>query len=129
VHQFQPTFKEASLLDDPELLPAVAAINQQILKLAPVLNSPTLHDAVTIITSNPDAPIAAMCKQQDESLYVFTVNTRNRPTKATIELRKSASNAGAQVLGEDRRIAIRDGRLEDAFKAYAVHLYQIEDHK
>ena len=30
VHQFEPRFKEASLLDDAELLPGVTAINRQI---------------------------------------------------------------------------------------------------
>ena len=39
VHQFKPTFQEAALLEDPEMLSAVTAINQQIHQLAPVLNS------------------------------------------------------------------------------------------
>ena len=42
VHQFAPSFKEAALLDDPEMLAAVTAINRQIRELAPALNSPTL---------------------------------------------------------------------------------------
>ena len=40
VHQFQPRFNEHALLDDPEMLAAVSAINHQIHDLAPVLNSP-----------------------------------------------------------------------------------------
>ena len=42
VHQFRPRFNEHALLDDPELLPAVTAINRQIIELAPILNSPTV---------------------------------------------------------------------------------------
>src|SRR5687767_324085 len=45
VHQFKPTEREAALLDDPEMLAAVTAINRQIRTLAPVLNSPSLADA------------------------------------------------------------------------------------
>ena len=51
VHQFEPEFKEASLLDDAELLPAVTAINRQVQELASVLNGPTVDDAVQAIGS------------------------------------------------------------------------------
>jgi len=34
VHQFQPKFVEAALLEDPEMLAAVTQINRQIHKLA-----------------------------------------------------------------------------------------------
>src|SRR6185436_5344078 len=44
VHQFKPTFKEAALLEDPEMLAAITKINRQIADLAPALNSPTLVD-------------------------------------------------------------------------------------
>ena len=40
VHQFKPKFNEHALLDDPEMLAAVTAVNRQIRELAPVLNSP-----------------------------------------------------------------------------------------
>jgi hypothetical protein len=29
------------------------------------------------------------------------------------------------VLGEDRSLEIRDGRFEDEFEAYAVHLFRL----
>ena len=43
VHQFKPRFREAALLDDPEMTEAVTALNRQITQLAPVLNSPTIE--------------------------------------------------------------------------------------
>ncbi len=140
VHQFEPSFKEATLLDDSELLPAVTAINQQIHELAPVLNSPTVDDAVRITSSDPEANIAAMVKHHDRARYVFAVNMRNRDTQATIELLRPASSTPessdpessapessgkAQVLGEDRTLEIRDGRFVDEFEAYDVHLYRL----
>jgi hypothetical protein len=127
VHQFRPTFKEASLLDDAELLPAVTAINRQILTLAPVLNSPTLEGAVAVSGVETKSPIATMCKRHDGALYVFAVNMQNRAVKATFELRKPKTTAGLQVLGEDRSTGIRGDRFADAFDAYAVHLYRIAD--
>src|SRR5688572_8107719 len=60
VHQFKPTFKEAALLDDPEMLKAITAINRQIHELAPVLNSPTITHALTVTSSTP---VASMVKR------------------------------------------------------------------
>jgi hypothetical protein len=125
VHQFEPTFKEASLLDDPELLPAVTAINQQIRGLAAVLNSPTVDGAGRITSSDPQVPIAAMCKRHDGALYVFAVGMRNRAAKATIEILQPGVSTKVEVLGEDRSLEIRDGRFEDEFEAYAVHLFRL----
>ena len=124
VHQFEPDFKEASLLDDAELLPAVTAINRQIQELAPVLNSPTVEAKVKVTSSEPDVPIAAICKQHDGATYLFAVCMRNRPAQASVELLASQSSTDVQVLGESRTIKLDGGRFEDAFEPYAVHLYR-----
>src|SRR5208283_2414379 len=42
VHEWKPRFNESALLGDPEMLAAVTALNRQIARLAPVLNSPTV---------------------------------------------------------------------------------------
>src|SRR5262245_41639339 len=36
VHQFKPNFREAALLDDPEMLDAVTALNRQITQMASI---------------------------------------------------------------------------------------------
>lgn len=125
VHQFEPRFIEASLLEDPELLQGVAAINRQIHELAPVLNSPTVEDVVRAASSASEVPVAVMCKRHNGATYVFTVCMRNRPTRATVELLDAQRSAQVEVLGEDRTIEMRDGRFDDAFAPYAVHLYRI----
>lgn len=129
VHQFEPDFKEASLLDDAELLPGVTAINRQIRELAPVLNSPTVDGVVKVTSSASAVPIAALCKQLDGATYVFAVCMRNEPARATIELLHAQSNAAVRVLGENRSVRLRDGRFEDEFAPYAVHLYSVEGGK
>ncbi|MGD0745524.1 MAG: hypothetical protein ABSA45_10240, partial [Verrucomicrobiota bacterium] len=63
VHQFKPKFDESALLDDPEMLAAVAALNRQITGLAPVLNSPAVSNAITVKSENPAVPVATMVKQ------------------------------------------------------------------
>jgi hypothetical protein len=48
---------------------------------------------------------------------------RNQPARVTIELLNATSNAEVRVLGENRSIPLRDGRCEDDFAPYGVHLY------
>jgi len=123
VHEWEPKFNEYALLDDPEMLSAVTAINNQIHELAPILNTPSVGNLVTVKSSDLDVPIAVMTKQYAGATYVFAVGMRNAPTKVIFEI-KGFSNA--QVIGEDRAIKINDGKFEDEFKAYDVHIYRIK---
>ena len=52
----QADVQRAALLDDPEMLAAVTAINRQVQELAPVLNSPTVADAATVTSSASTYP-------------------------------------------------------------------------
>lgn len=125
VHQFKPRFIEPALLEDPEMLAAVTAINKQIHELAPVLNSPTVKDGATVTSSSHDVPIDAMVKRHNGATYVFAVGMRNAPAKGTFEVRGLPATATAEVIGENRRIAVKGGKFEDEFRAYDVHLYRI----
>lgn len=124
VHQFKPTFNEHALLDDPEMLAGVTAINRQIRELAPVLNSPTVADGATVTSSAEAVPIDAMVKRHDGATYVFSVGMRNAPAKGAFTVR-GVKNATAEVLGENRTIPVRDGKFTDEFQAYDAHLYRI----
>jgi hypothetical protein len=134
-HQFKPNFIEAGLLADAELSTAVGAINRQVHELAPAINSPSVPDALTVQTEKAEVsadrvrllgggPIATMVKRQGGATYVFAVRMDPSPAKAAFQLRGAAGKAKAEVLGEDRRIAIKDGQFSDEFAPYAVHLYR-----
>ncbi len=125
VHQFQPSFNEWALLDDPVMLPAVTAVNAQIRELAPVLNSPTVTDGATVQSSVPEVPIAAMTKRHEGATYVFAVGMRNAATEGSFTVPGLAAAAEAEVLGENRKLPVTDGRFADSFAPYAVHLYRI----
>jgi hypothetical protein len=139
VHQFKPTEREAALLDDPEMLAAVTAINRQIHTLAPVLNSPSMTNAIAVTSSPPETPIAHMVKRHNGATYIFAAAMRNQPTRATFKIGASSFQSrareqavpskasAAEVLGESRRAQIRDGEFADDFQPYDVHLYQIPD--
>ena len=123
VHQFKPKFSEASLLQDPELLAGVTAINKQVRSLAPALNSPTLPDGVAV-TSAADAPVDAVAKRQGDATWVFSVAMRDKGAKAAFAVKGATGTA--EVLGENRTIPVKDGKFEDEFKPYEVHLYRIK---
>jgi len=125
VHQFKPAFREAALLDDPDMLAEVTALNREITQLAPVLNSPTLARSVECTSSNPEAPVAHMTKQHQGTTYLFTVGMRGAKTSATFHSSKFESTTEVEVLGENRRLTLRDGEFTDGFEPWAVHLYRL----
>jgi hypothetical protein len=135
-HQFQPKFIEAGLLADEEMAKGVGEINRQIHQLAAVLNSPTVEQGATITTEPaevvPDpgrslrtGPVAIMVKRHQGASYLFAVRMEDKPAKATFQLVGLSGRATVEVLGEQRTLPANDGRFEDAFAPYEVHLYKI----
>ncbi len=125
-HQFKPTFIEAALLADPEMLAAVTKLNQQITSLAPALNSPTVTNAVTIRSVNSAAPIATMVKQVGGYTYIFAVAMRPLETNAEFGLKQFSGLEIVEVLGENRAVAVKDGKFTDHFGPWDVHLYRVK---
>ena len=125
MHEWQPKFDEAALLHDPEMLRAVTAINLQITVLAPVLNSQTVSDAVTVSSSDPQVPVAAMLKRHEGASYLFAVAMRSGDTTATFTLKGLAGEKKVEVLGEDRSLTARGGAFRDTFRDWAAHCYRI----
>jgi hypothetical protein len=126
VHQFKPRFIEHALLEDPEMLAAVTAINRQIRELAPVLNAPAVPDGATVTSSSPEVPVDLVVKRHGGATDVFAVGMRNAPTRGTFQVKGVTGTRKVTVLGEDRTLTARDGRFEDDFRPYDVHLYRIE---
>ncbi|HTG44757.1 MAG TPA: hypothetical protein VK633_09520 [Verrucomicrobiae bacterium] len=124
VHQFKPEFREAALLDDPEMLETVTALNKQIIGLAPVLNSRSLDGLIEVKSAPESAPVAAMVKRSGNDLYVFAVGMRGSPTRATFTLKPNAESSGlTQVFTEKGPIKLADGKWSDDFSAYGFHIY------
>lgn len=117
VHQFQPTFNEHALLDDPEMLASVTATNRQIHELAPVLNQGKGQRGEA-------GPVEFLRAELQGTTYLFAAATGDQPTTARIP--SLPRGASAEVLGEGRQVALRDGTLEDTFAPYGVHLYRIK---
>ncbi len=126
VHQFKPKFIEAALLADPEMLAAVTAINRQIKEFAPVLNSPTVPNAVQVNSTDAAVPVAAMVKRYEGATYLFAVGMRNGETSATFKLTGITGEKALHVIGENRTLIAKDGSFADHFAPWDVHLYRVQ---
>ncbi len=127
VHEFKPTFDEHALLDDATMKAAVAAINQQIHDLAPVLNTPPIINGGSVASSAQGVPVDMLLKRQGGATYIFAVDMRGTATHATFSgLTNIPAGAQAEVIGENRQIPITGAAFQDDFSPWAVHLYKIQ---
>ncbi|HEY8750605.1 MAG TPA: hypothetical protein VIM11_21655 [Tepidisphaeraceae bacterium] len=124
-HQFKPKFVEAALLADADLTAGVKEIDAGIMRLAPVLNLPTVAGVIQARPSDPNIPINTLCKRQGDATYIFAVAMRNQPVEVSFDIAGSAQSARVEVLDEARELQAVDGKFVDQFKGYAVHLYKI----
>jgi hypothetical protein len=127
VHQFKPTFREAALLDDPNMLAAVTALNRQITELAPVLNSPTIRDIAIVKSDNAEVPIDLMVKHHGDAMYLFAVGMRDGTTTAAFSLGNVIEGKAVEVLGENRTVAVNGGSFRDHFDRWGVHIYRLSN--
>lgn len=123
VHEWQPSFREDGVFRYPETVREITQINEQIRKLAPVLNAPSLPNRVTV---DAGLEIATMVKRHGNAIYVFAVNMQKKPGTARLVL-AGIAGTHAVVLGEDRVVKLEGGAIRDTFEDYGVHLYKIPD--
>jgi hypothetical protein len=121
VHRFKPTFSEASVFDDAELLKALTSVNQQINRLAPVLNS----EETPKVTVRDTTAVAALAKRKGDSTYLFTVSLSPEPTSAKFNIEGLSGDYDVEVLEENRRLGKSSGAIEDKFDGYQAHLYKL----
>ncbi|GMW02274.1 MAG: hypothetical protein AMXMBFR84_34100 [Candidatus Hydrogenedentota bacterium] len=70
-----------------------------------------------------DDGVQWIAKEYDGALYVFTCNADRYPCKATLAGLKGW--AKAEVLHEERTIAVREGGITDEWDAFGVHIYKL----
>jgi len=135
VHLFRPSFVEAGVMGDTELMEGMKSLHAEIRSLAPVINSPTVPDIATVKSSVPVTEpdmlsdelqaIALMAKKHEGATYVFSIRMEGSPATGEFQVAGLPARATAEVLGENRSIPVRDGRFTDDFTGYQVHIYRI----
>ncbi len=107
----------------PEMMKALKPMLSEIHNLAAVINSPTVVDGASAKVSG-DGRISTMVKKHGGATYVFAVNMFRKAEKPVITV-KGAGDGVAEVLFEDRKVPLKDGKIVDEFAPYAVHRYKI----
>jgi hypothetical protein len=125
-HEFKPKFIEAGLLADEEMARGVAALNRQILDLAPALNGSDVTDGVVVASSKEGVPVDFVVKRHGGETYLFAVAMKEGETTASFTLPHKADGR-VEVLGEGRTLDAVGGTWKDRFRDYQVHLYKISD--
>ena len=121
-HRMEP-LNETDCLDDAATAAALERINREISELAPVLNSQPY--ALEVSSSNDAVPVSAVLKRLGTERYVFAASMADGATTATFALSDIEAAADVEVLGEGRSVVALEGKFEDAFEPYAVHLYRM----
>jgi hypothetical protein len=124
-HRMEPTLDETYCLDVVPIRDMLTKINADIANLAPVLNTQSVANGVSVTSSDPAVPVDTMLKRYGGAIYLFAVAMRGSTTTATFHLGGIPENASAEVLGESRSIAVAGRDFRDQFAGYGVHRYRI----
>lgn len=122
VHQFQPKFNEHALLDDPEMLKAVTALNRQIQGLAPVINR---GKPVEAKVTRSEGRVDVLGLRSGRTVTVIAVSLSDKPSTASIKVAGLPRTTATDVVGEDRAQPVEGGEFGDSFEPYGVHVYRI----
>jgi hypothetical protein len=124
-HVWKPT--EAEFGVPPENVKALAEINAQITRLAPVLLAPEAHRKVTLdFGDGRQSDVTA--RETDQGLYVFAVNSDAgaRPGRGTITVQDLAAGQTVEAVDENRTLTSEAGQFRDDFAPLAVHIYRVK---
>jgi len=97
-------------------------ISLEVKELTPALTSPTSERVCRASSDH----IHHILKETDEAYYLITVNDSEAALRAvTLELPWLTKTVEAEVMFEDRSVAIEGGKLTDDFTTYQRHAYRI----
>ena len=95
--------------------------NGEIAALTDVILSKDSPAKVEVVESET-ASAASMLKEKGGKYYLFTINMKKAPGK----LKFTVTGAGgdeAEVYGENRKVKVINGSIEEDFKGYEPHIY------
>jgi hypothetical protein len=120
-HMLSPTFVEDGCLTLPSVASQMKADDAQIAALAPVLNSNTITNGVTVASS---FRVDTMEKSYGGATYVLSEAVSSNGGSASFKL-PGAGGGAVTVLGENRTLSLSNGSFTDSFSGFGVHLYEI----
>lgn len=117
-HQFAPSFIEAGILADEKMAKGVKAINEEITRLAPVLNSPSLK-------ASADGGVTVLAKRYKGQTHLFAISTRAQPTTTNIRVTGLEGARQVETVGSTVPLSAKDGGFRDSFGPYEMKHYRL----
>lgn len=126
-HLISPIFVEPGLLNDAAMSAEVKKNNELILEHAPILNTQTVSNAVTMKTSNKglSSYLKSMVKRYQGYTYIYSVIENGNSTTGTFTLRGFTGTSTIEVVGENRTLTATNGVFSDTFSNWDVHIYKV----
>jgi hypothetical protein len=125
VHQFEPRFVEASLLENPALLAGVTELNRRIRELAPVINSPVVARWGKVSAGRADATVTVMARKHAGATWLIAVSEDARPLEVIFTVRGLKKDAAAAVEWENRAIPVKNGIFNDRLGPWEARIYRL----
>ncbi|MDD2797377.1 MAG: hypothetical protein PHV20_02165 [Bacteroidales bacterium] len=125
-HILKPKLIQDGLLTDTAMTKMVASINKQITDHAQILNTQSVSNGVSVKCGNSSIPIDVMVKRFDGYTYIYAVAMRPGETKCTLSLRDFFGKSEVEVVGENRILKAKNGKFQDDFSDYNVHIYRVK---
>lgn len=119
VHQFEPKFNEHALLDDPEMLAAVTALNKQIQGYAGALEDPSSSDVAF------GSGIQWLATSRNGATTVFAVSLEGHPLIAEVRLSGTLTGAAMQDVEEQWTVPVHANAALVRFAPYQVRVFRI----
>ena len=126
-HLITPNFVETGLLNDAAMSAEIKKNNELILAHAPILNTQTVSNGVTMKTSNKGLTsyLKSMVKRYQGNTYIYSVIENGNSTTGTFTLRGFTGTSTIEVVGENRTITATNGVFSDTFSNWDVHIYKV----
>ena len=109
-------------VDDPELWNAQKKFLKELHELSPVFLAPGLGGSVATGAEN----VKAVIKSSPKGTYLFAANT-SKTESCNTEIKAGRNFSGMiEVYGENRKVKVDKGIINDDFKPLDVHIYRLK---
>jgi hypothetical protein len=130
-HDFSPnSLGGYAALLEPGMPAAMKAANETVYAYGAVLLTPDIP-GTSVVTDGP-VNVIALTKQFNGATYIFAMGDGNSSYReglavnAEINVSGQTGTKDVTLLNEPRTVTMIDGKLNDHFEPYAIHIYKID---
>ena len=131
-HDFSPvSLGSYAALREPGMPEAMKGANQSVFAYWAILKTPDI--AGTTITTNGPVDVIALTKQYGGNTYIFAMGNGNSNYReglavdAAITVSGQTGTKTVTVMNDLRTVTMVNGRINDHFDPYELHIYKINN--